>query len=204
MRPFKIHTPENSDPQASVVLSNTRDHLGLIPNVMAVIAASVPALNAFTKLNESFGASSFTATEKEVIQFTASIKNVVAYCVAGHTSFAKKQNVPDDIVAALRNGESLEDPRLEALAEFTRKLMRTTGNITQSDLIHFFDAGFTQANIMEVILGICVKVFSNYVSSATNIPLDDAFAPYAWTPHDDKADYIRLQDSITGLNPLYG
>ncbi len=190
MRPFKIHTPNTPDQEASQILAATNEQLGLIPNVMAVIAESTTALTVFTQLNAAFSASSFTATEREVIQIAASVENDGDYCVAGHSSFASKQDVPAHIVAALRALNPVDDPRLEVLAQFTRDLIRARGKVSQIDLVHFFDAGFTQAQMIEVIVGICVKVFSNYVSSATSTPLDAAFTPFAWSSEDNESGYL--------------
>lgn len=190
MRPFKIHTPDTSAQEASQILTATNEQLGLIPNVMAVIAESTTALTVFTQLNAAFSDSRFTATEREVIQIAASVENDGDYCVAGHSSFASKQDVPSHIVAALRALNPVDDPRLEALAQFTRDLIQSRGKVSQTELVHFFDAGFTQAQMIEVIVGICVKVFSNYVSSATSIPLDAAFMPFAWNSEDNESGYL--------------
>jgi hypothetical protein len=34
-------------------------------------------------------------------------------------------------------------------------------------------------------MGVSVKTFTNYVSNAVNLTVDDAFAPYRWQRPDD-------------------
>lgn len=43
-------------------------------------------------------------------------------------------------------------------------------------------AGFTKAQVLEVILGISFKTLSNYVNHIAETPLDGAFAAQTWTP----------------------
>jgi hypothetical protein len=52
--------------------------------------------------------------------------------------------------------------------------------LSETELERFLDAGYTQRQLLEVILGICVKVMSNLTNNAVGIPLDETFAPYAW------------------------
>jgi len=154
--------------------------LGFVPNVFAVIAESAPALGAFVELNNRLSASSFDATEREIIQLATSAENRCTYCVAGHTAFAHMQDVSSDVVNAVRNDEPIADPRLEALNQFVRSLVRSGGMVPQSELDEFLDAGYTKAQVLEVILGICVKTFSNLANNVIGIPLDDEFKPFAW------------------------
>lgn len=57
-----------------------------------------------------------------------------------------------------------------------------TGRADAEDVRRFLSAGYTRANMQEVILGICVKTFSNLTSNLLQFPLDDVFAPHAWEP----------------------
>lgn len=44
----------------------------------------------------------------------------------------------------------------------------------------FLDAGFTQRQILEVILGISQKVMSNYTNHLARTPVDAAFHKFEW------------------------
>ena len=143
-------------------------------------AESEPALEAFINLNNLFGDSSFDATEREIIEIATSVENQCTYCVAGHTAFAHMQGVPAETIEALRNSSPLSDARLEALNTFTRALVRNRGMVDQEEVELFIDAGYTPRHVMEVILGICVKTFSNLASNAVRVPVDAQFEKYAW------------------------
>jgi len=46
----------------------------------------------------------------------------------------------------------------------------------------FFDAGFTKAQLLDVLGGIAAKTIINTLTQLTDIPLDDMLLPYAWKP----------------------
>lgn len=182
MKPYKIYTVDTAKPPADKLLLAVEDMLGFVPNVFAVMAESEPSLRAFIQLNTQMSVSGFDATERELIQTVVSVENQCSYCVAGHTTFAYLQDVDADIIEAARNRQPVKAPKLEALQQFTLALTRSKGTVDDEQIKQFFDAGYTPAQALEVILGICVKTFSNLTNSLIGIPLDDEFAANAWDP----------------------
>ncbi|MBC8339552.1 MAG: carboxymuconolactone decarboxylase family protein [Alphaproteobacteria bacterium] len=180
MKHFQIYTPENAPAPADETLKSLKGMLGFVPNVFAVMAGTPPVLAAFATLNEKFAETSLSPTEREIVQIAVSVENGCTYCVAGHTAFAKMQNVPDDIITAVRDRGVLDDPKLAALHDFARAVLTKMGNIEDAELERFLSAGYTAAQVQEVIVGVCTKVFSNLTSNLLGIPLDEAFAEYAW------------------------
>lgn len=182
MERFKIHTPETAPAPADATLRALHDMLGFVPNVFAVMAETPAVLSAFVTLNQKFAETSLTATEREVLQMAVSSENNGGYCVAGHTAFAVAQNVPENAITAVRGKQALADAKLDALASFARAMVAKKGRISAAELEGFLAAGYEIDQAHEVILGICVKTFSNLTSSLLGIPLDDPFRPYAWQP----------------------
>lgn len=89
--------------------------------------------------------------------------------------------VADATLSALRNGEPLPNPKLNALALFTEAVVRERGWVADSqELKIFFAAGYTQQHALEVVLGVAMKTLSNYANHLTDTPLDAAFAGEAW------------------------
>jgi len=182
MNTFKLHTENTAPSPADEALRQVRRGLGFIPNVFAVIAESAPALQAFVDLNSHLANSTLTATERELIQIATSVENECRYCVAGHSAFAAMQDVANEVVDAARSGGPIPDERLDALHELTLALLREKASIDQTTIDAFFAAGYGPAQLLEVIIGISVKAFSNMANAAVGFPLDDEFAPYTWQP----------------------
>jgi len=182
MNAFTIHTKETASAPADATLRNLESTLGFVPNVFAVIAESPPALQACVGLTNHLARTSLSATELEIVQITTSVENNCGYCVAGHTAFAAMQGVPVDVVDAARAGNAIPDDRLEALRLLTRTLVRRKGPVDEDALDGFFAAGYTREQVIEVILAICGKYFTNLTNAVAGIPLDDQFARHAWQP----------------------
>ena len=177
---FPIHTAKTVAPPVDAHLLAVQESLGLVPNLFGVIAGSAPALQAFLALNNEFSQSSLTALEREIVQVVASVENDCAYCVAGHTAFADLQELPTDPIEAARSGHPVADSKLAALQRFTKAVVKHRGHLDPADLEAFEEAGYGPAQVLDVVLGICVKFFSNLTNNIVGIPLDDEFEPFAW------------------------
>ena len=180
MATFKIHTPGTVPHQSAEILDRVGANIGFVPNVFATIAESPSALNGIVSLGEAFASSTFSDEEQQIIQLAVSTENECVYCVSGHTAFAQSLDISDAVVSALRAKEPVPDVRLDVLSNTVRSLIQNRGHIAQSEIDTFIDAGYTRAQFLEVVLGISVKTFSNYVSIALNIPLDAQFKKYTW------------------------
>lgn len=191
MKPFEIYTPENAPAPADEMLRGLEDMLGFVPNVFAVMAGTPAVLRAFVELNQSFSETSFTAVEREIVQMAASVENASGYCVAGHTAFAISQDVPEDAIAAVRGGRPIADPRLEALHAFARAVVVKRGQLDPAEMDRFLSAGYSPAQMQEVILGLCLKTFSNLTSKLLGLALDEPFVPHAWNPANADAPAVR-------------
>ena len=188
MATFKIHTPQSAPDQSVDILEGVKANIGFIPNVFATIAESPAALSGIVSLGEAFASSTFTSEEQQIIQLAASTENECVYCVSGHTAFAQDLDISDAVVSSLRSKAPVPDDRLQALSKIVRSLIQNRGHVAQNEIDTFIGAGYTRAQFLEVVLGISVKTFSNYVSIALNIPLDEQFRKYAWSRPAEVAD----------------
>ncbi len=180
MKHYAIYTPENAPTETSETLQTLTEKIGFLPNVFAVMGGTPSVLAGFVALNQSFGSTSLSTTEREIVQIAASVENGGAYCVAGHTSFAKKQDVAPEIIQAVRTRNLLDDPKLSALHKFTRLITIKRGKLDEAEFEQFISAGYSAAQAMEVILGVCVKMFSNITDNVFKFPLDKEFTEFAW------------------------
>ena len=177
---FSIHTPETAPQAARPILDGAKRKFGFVPNLLGALAEAPAALEAYVTLSDVLARSSFTATEREIVLIAVSARNGCDYCVAAHSTIAGLQKVPDDVIAALRDGRPIADSRLEALRRFAETLVETRGWASDEDVQAFLAAGFTREHVLEVVLGLAFKTISNYANHLIGTPLDDAFAPREW------------------------
>lgn len=182
MNPFKLHNLATAPVAAVPILEAANKGLGFIPNLYAHLAEAPSALEAYKNLGALLEKSSLTPAEQQVVLISVSVENVCAYCVAAHSFLARNMvKIADNIIAALRSGQTLPNQKLNALSVFAKAVVHKRGWVGGSrELNDFFAAGYTQQNALEVVLGVAMKTLSNYTNHLTDTPLDAAFASEAW------------------------
>ena len=61
-------------------------------------------------------------------------------------------------------------------------MVEKRGWVSAIDAENFLAAGYTKANILDVILAVSFKTLSNYTNHVAETPLDEAFSATEWTP----------------------
>ncbi len=180
MTHFNVHTIDSAPEGSQPTLAQAQKAMGFVPNLYGVFAESPAALKAYAAIGGFFDSTSFTPTERQVVLMTTIFENECDYCMAAHSTIAGMQRVPEAVVAALREGRPLPDPKLEALSVFTRKVVVERGWVPDADVESFLAAGYTRAQVLEVILGVGMKILSNYTNHLATTPVDHAFAAQTW------------------------
>ena len=187
MSMYDVHTVETAPEASKPLLRNLKSTIGMIPNLAASMAESPELLNGFLTIREIFYSGSFTPGEIQVLALTNAFENGCRYCMAFHSAVALKEGVSKDAVEALRAGQSPHEPRLRALSEFSRALVKHRGHVSGDDLQRFVAAGFTKGQALEVVLGIAASILPNFAHHITQCPLDGVFSAHMWTTTDADA-----------------
>jgi uncharacterized peroxidase-related enzyme len=180
---FVVHTAETAPAASRPLLEEIGRNFGFVPNLFGVFAESPAALRGALDIYEAFSASSLSRAEQQLLMLAASEANDCEYCVAAHSTLAKKMaKVAPSLVDAVRRRAPLADASLDALVTFTRKVVEQRGVLASAEVTAFLDAGYTRAQVIEVLLGVGMKTFNNYVDHIAHIPLNGQFKAEAWQP----------------------
>lgn len=178
---YPILTTETAPDAAKPTLAAAEKGYGFVPNLLGVMANAPALVSAYTTLSGIFDSASLNRAERQIVLLTTSYENDCAYCMAAHSAIAGMQSVPQDVVESLRAGQSLADPKLEALRTFTRAVVVSRGWVSEAEKAAFFAAGYGEQQVLEVVLGVGLKTLSNCTNHIAETPLDAAFAPLAWS-----------------------
>ncbi|WP_417659355.1 carboxymuconolactone decarboxylase family protein [Pseudidiomarina sp.] len=179
MSKFTLHTIESAPEAAKDLLRKSEKSMGMIPNLHAVMATSPALLKAYQQLHEDFTNGSFNAEEMTVVWQTINVFHDCHYCVPAHTAIAKSMGVDGDITASIKAGNELDDEKLEALRQFVLSMLKQRGNVADDVLENFYSAGFSQQNVLDVIVGLAQKTMSNYTNHIAQTPIDQPFKKFA-------------------------
>jgi len=94
---------------------------------------------------------------------------------------AHNAGLSHDDVSAVQSGGKLSDPRQEALRAFTTLVVEKRSWASEADIQVFLEAGYTKAQVLEVVIGVAVKTITNYVNHMTKPELNVQFAAFAVT-----------------------
>lgn len=181
---FPLHSKDTAPEATHPHFDASLKQFGMIPNLYGVMANAPVVLEAYRSLGALFmGGPHMTLdpTEQQVVLLATSYENQCSYCMGAHSAIAGMMNIDQSIIEALRDGTPIEDPRLEALRRLAAAITQTRGWPDEAIVRHFLDVGYTQEQVLEVILGVTMKTLSNYVNHMAGTPLDEAFKPAAWT-----------------------
>lgn len=178
---FRSHTLDTAPAEARPLLENAVHEVGFLPNLDAQLAEVPAVLQAYSWLGDQFDRTSLNAVERQVVLLAVSVENGDAFSVAAHTYIARSSVGMDDrCVAELRQGRPLTDPRLDALATFTREIVRSHGRAQDMPLAAFLGAGFTLKQALEVLLGVTLITMSAYASQLMNTTINAQMDPERW------------------------
>lgn len=178
---FTIHALETAPDDSKEALAHAKETFGFIPNLEGIFAEAPALLKGSMTLWDLFETTSFTPIEQQVIYLTANYENSCNYCMAAHSGLAKMTGMSKENIEALRNGSPMPEPKLQALRHFTQQMVQARGWVEDSEIEAFMAAGYSKQQVLEVILGIAIKVMHNYTNHIAKTPLDRQFKPNVWS-----------------------
>ena len=177
---FHIHTQETAPEASRATLDAARKKYGFVPNLYGVLAESPAAVQAYAAINKALEQSALTPVEQQVVTLTVSAANGCAYCMGAHSTVAQMVRMPDDVLAALRAQQSLQDKKLDALRVLVMSFVEHRGWVPEADLERFAAAGYSRQHLLDALTIVALKTLSNYLNHIAHTPLDLQFAAQVW------------------------
>jgi uncharacterized peroxidase-related enzyme len=161
------------------------DKTGYLPNLLRILANAPVALESYLTVGRINARASLNVAEREAVQITAAATHGCGFCVAGHTVAAyQRAKLDQETVQALRTLQPVTNPRIAAVADFTRAVIRSRGAVTDEELTQFRNAGFGDSAALEVILGVSLATLCNFANNLGQAPLNSELEPYEWSKEE--------------------
>lgn len=173
MTDFTVHTEATAPEGSRERLAAVKAAWGFVPKLQGTLAESPLALDAYdTLFNLVATRATLNPVEQQVVYQAINVFHGCEYCTAGHSFLSRKAGMDEAVLQALRNGTAIEDARLQALRSFAEAVARERGFAGDAAVDAFIAAGFTKAQVLEVVTIIATKVMSNYTNHLTHTPLE--------------------------------
>ncbi len=169
-RTFTIPTQSEVSENNQAIFDNLKKNLGFVPNLYAYYAKNETSLGDYLTLQNR--KSTLSAKEREVINLVTSQLNECRYCQSAHTVMGKMNGFTDNQIIELRKGTATFDNKLDALVKFASVIVEHRGKVSEEAKKLFFSVGYTEANMIDVVMTIGDKTISNYMHNLTGFEID--------------------------------
>ncbi len=160
--------PEKSRPLLDAVVKQ----LGSAPNLFRLASTSPAALEGYLAMSGALGNGALPAATRERIALAIAEVNGCNYCLSAHTYLGKNLAHLDDAeITANRSGAS-NDAKADAAVRFAAKVARERGHISDSDFAAVKHAGYTDAQVIEIVQHVALNVWTNYFNNVFQTEID--------------------------------
>ena len=136
------------------------------------IALSPQALEGHLGLFGALGKGALPAATRERIALAVAEVNGCGYCLSAHTYLGRNLAKLDDAeITANRNGAS-NDPKADAAVRFAAKVARERGHVTEADFSAVKLAGYTDAQVIEIVAHVALNTWTNYFNEVFQTEID--------------------------------
>lgn len=167
---FEVPTRDQVSPNNQEIFDQMQKSFGTVPNLYATFALNETALGDYLALQNR--KSSLSAKEREIINLVVSQVNECDYCLPAHTVIAGMNGFSAEQILEIRRADISFDSKFNALAKFVKETAVNRGNPSSDASAALFAAGYTKANVIDIMMIIGDKIISNYLHNFTKIPVD--------------------------------
>ena len=171
MSRITVVTHESANAEQRALLDAIQGQLGMVPNFLKVLANSPAALKAFLGLHGIAGEGSLSLQTRERIALALAEQNSCEYCLSAHSAIGAKAGLDGKEIHANRAGSS-QDAKAAVAVRFARSLAEHKGEVTTAELIEMREAGYSDADIVEVITHVGMNLLTNILGKASRVEID--------------------------------
>lgn len=159
--------PDNIPADSKPTLDAFTKNIGFTPNMMATFANSPIAFNAWAALFNAMSKALDVKT-RDSIGLAVSEVNGCNYCLTVHSYTAKHMaKLPDDEIILARKGQAT-DLKRDAAVQFARRVIETRGKVSDADVAAVRNAGYTEANILEIVGLVAMYSLTNFINNVSD------------------------------------
>lgn len=171
MSRINVVQSETASAEQKALLEAVRGELGMVPNFLAILAHSPDALKGFLGLHEIAGSGALDPQTRERIALVVAEGNACEYCVSAHTAIGRKAGLTGAEIDANRAGTS-QDAKAAAAVSFAKALNTNLGDVTGSEFETVRNAGYSDAEIVEIITHVGMNILTNLIGKASQVDID--------------------------------
>jgi uncharacterized peroxidase-related enzyme len=157
--------------KTSMLLHAVENKLGMVPNMIATMANSLPVAQAYLSFGALLGGGSLPAPLREQIALTVGEIDQCDYCLSAHTQLGRQEGLEETDILDAQHGTSADEKTNAALV-FARKIIEDRGHVSDEDLAEIRAAGYDESEIVEIVANVALSIFTNYFNQVAGTEID--------------------------------
>lgn len=172
MQRLPLIAPDHAAGRTRELFATAEALLGSVPNVARTAANSPAALEGLLGLLAASGKAGIGGRLTNQVLLAVSEANACDYCTALVSSALAPPAglTPADILAGRRG--TAADPKEAAALRFAKAVLDGRGRVADADLAAVRAAGFTDADITEIVTTVALGCFTNFLNNVADTTLD--------------------------------
>lgn len=169
----RISIPAREDAPAVTrpLLDAVQKQLGVVPNLFRLVALSPAALQGYLGFSGALAKTLDLRTRERIALAVAQV-NGCDYCLSAHTYLGLNMARLDAAEIALNRQGASSDAKANAAVGFAAKVATSRGQVGDSDLRAVRDAGYSDAEIVEIVAVVAENMFTNFINNVAKTDID--------------------------------
>ena len=172
MNRLTIPSLEQSPAASQPLLDAVNKQLGVVPSLFRLVGNSPAALEGYLGLGKALGKGSIGAATGERIALAIAEVNQCGYCLSAHTYLGKNLVKLDDAEIAANRAGGSGNARADAAVRFAVQVARARGHVADAEVQAVKAAGFSEAEIIEIVLHVALNTWTNYINEVARTTID--------------------------------
>jgi uncharacterized peroxidase-related enzyme len=152
-------------------LKHSRLKLDEAPRFLQVMANSPASLEAYIRADAALERGQLTPRQRQQVALAVTEINAASWTLSARYDAGKRLGLTPQEMQLAQNGDAA-DPKADTMLRFTRAVVLQRGDISDEDFQALGKAGFTDAQIIEIVANIALNIFSNYFNSVAKTEVD--------------------------------
>ena len=161
---FRQVYPENASGEIKNLYDTVESNLGVVPNTFQVMANSPITLAAFLGFMGKLEEGLLPFETRNQIALAVSELNKCSYCLSAFTAIGKSAGMNEKDLIQCRTAGS-KDPKIDAAIKFALGIVKGRGEVADDLFNKVREAGYTDAEIEEIVANVALYTFINYYQS---------------------------------------
>ena len=154
------------------LLRAVEKQLGVVPNLFRLVATSPAALEGYLGMHGALARGTLPAATRERIALAVAEQNACDDRLSAHTYLGRNLAQLDDAEIERNRSGGSKDPMADAAVGFATRVVRQRGRVDAADVEAVRLAGYTDAQIVEIVQHVALNTWTNYINNVARTDID--------------------------------